>query len=69
MAQNVLQIDFGSDTETADIQVFSWAGQLLLSSNNVSSNARFDVSTLASGSYLVEVKLLHQTFRQSFVKN
>lgn len=66
-AQNVLNIDLKENIES--IQIFSLDGKSIISQEVNAMNAKIDVSTLLSGSYIYKIKTIDgNTFSKSFIK-
>jgi hypothetical protein len=61
-------LKFDGDNEAADISIFSLNGQLIYALKNARRHTPIDVSTLKSGSYMIEIKNGYHVFKQVFVK-
>lgn len=61
-------LKFDGNNEIADVSIFSINGQLIYALKNARRHTPIDVSTLKSGSYMIEIKNEYHVFKQVFVK-
>jgi len=67
-ANNAIFLNFTSKIENANLIIYNLLGELQTSKTVNSENSNIDISSLASGVYVVEIKSENKISRQKFIK-